>query len=184
MSSGGSRQLGECRHFNTADRCNECRIEELEFLLRNQKGQQMDGQKFEENMKAIMTGELPPPSLALPSDEQRMQHSCADEPVSGESLAVMFHDTYERLAPQFGYETRPETRQFDPNSPNGRLMIAVCTEIIRSKIMDGMLNPGCDVFDRPEMPGKGRMGTAGIAFTEKPHDDEQPDELSVDLISH
>lgn len=36
-----------------------------------------------------------------------------------------FHDTYERLAPSFGYETRPDTKAFDPESPNGQLMIAV-----------------------------------------------------------
>jgi hypothetical protein len=46
------------------------------------------------------------------------------------ALAKQFHDTYERLAPTFGYETRPETREFNPESPNGRLMIAVCKEII------------------------------------------------------
>ena len=46
-----------------------------------------------------------------------------------EVIAEMFHDTYERLAPQFGYATRPDTRKFDPESPNGRLMIAVCKEI-------------------------------------------------------
>lgn len=42
-----------------------------------------------------------------------------------EQRAREFHEAYERLAPQFGYETRPETREFDPNSPNGRLMMAV-----------------------------------------------------------
>lgn len=46
-------------------------------------------------------------------------------------LAKLFHETYERLAPSFGYQTRPETRQFKPDSPNGRLMIAVCEEILR-----------------------------------------------------
>lgn len=44
-------------------------------------------------------------------------------------LARKFHETYERLAPQFGYETRKETKQFDPDSPNGRLMIAVMEEL-------------------------------------------------------
>lgn len=46
-------------------------------------------------------------------------------------LAKLFHETYERLAPDFGYTTRPETREFDDGSPNGRLMIAVCGEILK-----------------------------------------------------
>jgi Lar family restriction alleviation protein len=48
------------------------------------------------------------------------------EPVA---MAMLFHRIYERLAPEFGYETRVETRTFDPDSPNGKLMIAVCREI-------------------------------------------------------
>jgi hypothetical protein len=47
----------------------------------------------------------------------------------GELTARKFHEAYERLAPSFGYETRAETKQFDPTSPNGRLMIAVCSEL-------------------------------------------------------
>jgi hypothetical protein len=42
----------------------------------------------------------------------------------------MFHDAYERLAPQFGYVTRSDTRTFDASSPNGRLMAAVCGEVV------------------------------------------------------
>jgi hypothetical protein len=51
-----------------------------------------------------------------------------------ESLATQFHEIYERLAPQFGYETRTETRKFDTETPNGKLMVAVCDEIIQSSI--------------------------------------------------
>jgi hypothetical protein len=47
-----------------------------------------------------------------------------------QQLAALFHYNYEKLAPQFGYETREETREFDENSPNGRLMIAVCSLIL------------------------------------------------------
>lgn len=46
-----------------------------------------------------------------------------------EALARRFHETYERLAPKFGYETRFDTKTFDPATPNGRLMIAVLTEL-------------------------------------------------------
>ncbi len=45
-------------------------------------------------------------------------------------LAILFHQTYEDLAPLYGYETRQETRQFDSESANGKLMIAVCKRIL------------------------------------------------------
>jgi len=51
-------------------------------------------------------------------------------------LAVMFHNAYEELAPQFGYETRPETRAFDPESKNGRLMVATCARILATLVPD------------------------------------------------
>lgn len=47
-----------------------------------------------------------------------------------ESIARKFHEVYERLAPDYGYVTREETRDFDPESPNGQLMIAVCAEVL------------------------------------------------------
>lgn len=47
----------------------------------------------------------------------------------GEALARRFHALYEQLAPSFGYETRIETRAFDPASANGKLMIAVCSAL-------------------------------------------------------
>lgn len=59
------------------------------------------------------------------SDFMQEMHS-----TNAEIMARKFHETYERRAPYFEYETRPETRKFDPKSPNGRLMIVVCAEII------------------------------------------------------
>lgn len=44
-------------------------------------------------------------------------------------LAIRFHETYERLAPSFGYETRTDTKVFDPESKNGKLMVAVCSTL-------------------------------------------------------
>lgn len=52
--------------------------------------------------------------------------------VTATEFAIRLHEAYERLAPSFGYETRTETRDFDPNSANGRLMIAVCEELSRT----------------------------------------------------
>jgi hypothetical protein len=51
-------------------------------------------------------------------------------PCSALELAIRFHETYERLAPAFGYETRLDTRAFDPASKNGKLMVAVCAVIL------------------------------------------------------
>lgn len=50
--------------------------------------------------------------------------------VSAETLAELFHTAYERLAPEYGYETRPDTRTFDPTSKNGRLMIATARTVL------------------------------------------------------
>jgi len=44
-------------------------------------------------------------------------------------LAILFHELYEKHAPEFGYETRDETKTFKAHTPNGKLMIKVCREI-------------------------------------------------------
>lgn len=55
-----------------------------------------------------------------------MTNEYLDDPLA---LAVLFHVTYERLVPQNGYETRTDTRVFDPDSKNGKLMVATCAEV-------------------------------------------------------
>lgn len=52
--------------------------------------------------------------------------------MSAEELARAFHEAYERLAPQFGYETRPESAVSWENVPesNRSLMIAVAGEVL------------------------------------------------------
>lgn len=49
-----------------------------------------------------------------------------------EQLAEAFHEAYERLAPQFGYETRKASAKpwADVPEQNKRLMIAVCSELL------------------------------------------------------
>lgn len=49
--------------------------------------------------------------------------------------AQHFHDVYEELSPQFNYTTRLETRVFDPDSPNGKLMIATIERLVRDGII-------------------------------------------------
>lgn len=82
--------------------------------------------KDERNQMALMLA-----TEALTAAEQAEPAPAARSgAVKAEDLAVMFHDTYEELAPQFGYETRSDTKTFDPNSPNGQLMVAVCQRIL------------------------------------------------------
>lgn len=49
-------------------------------------------------------------------------------------LAILFHVIYERKSSEFNYVTRVDTRIFDPESSNGKLMIAVCEEILHEDI--------------------------------------------------
>jgi len=50
-----------------------------------------------------------------------------------EKLARRFHETYERLAPSFSYQTREASAKPWEEVPenNRRLMIAVCAEILQ-----------------------------------------------------
>jgi len=48
-------------------------------------------------------------------------------------LARRFHELYEIAAPAFGYKTKEETKDFDPESANGRLMAWVCFEIVKEE---------------------------------------------------
>lgn len=86
-------------------------------------------------------------SQAIEGWNRRNGEQCRAASVDGEDLARAFHEAYERLAPQFGYETREETRQFDPASKNGRLMIAVCNEIraLSHGVPEGMVLVPLDV---------------------------------------
>lgn len=56
----------------------------------------------------------------------------ADQTERAEALAQRFHETYERLAPSFGYETREASAKpwADVPQQNRLLMIAVCAEIL------------------------------------------------------
>jgi predicted kinase len=53
-----------------------------------------------------------------------------------EALARRFHETYERLAPDFGYETRKASAVPWENVPekNKNLMRAVCAELLKPSI--------------------------------------------------
>jgi regulator of replication initiation timing len=54
--------------------------------------------------------------------------------MSALELAVLFHVIYERKSAEFNYVTRQDTRIFDPESPNGKLMLAVCDEILQEDV--------------------------------------------------
>ncbi len=51
------------------------------------------------------------------------------------NLAKKFHQYYEELAPKFGYETKPDTKEFSLDSPNGKLMVAVCERILADLVI-------------------------------------------------
>ena len=41
-----------------------------------------------------------------------------DDQMTVEDIARKWHELYEHLAPEFGYTTRSDTREFDPSSSN------------------------------------------------------------------
>jgi hypothetical protein len=63
---------------------------------------------------------------------------CIEKKFAPATVAQRFHETYERLAPSFGYQTREASAKpwADVPEQNKALMIAVCAEI-------------CEGFARP-----------------------------------
>lgn len=61
-----------------------------------------------------------------------------DEPTEADpyQVARLFHETYERLAPSFGYETRKASavQWDDVPEQNRRLMVAVADEVLRALV--------------------------------------------------
>lgn len=63
------------------------------------------------------------------------------EAMTAEELAQLFHDTYEKLAPDYGYETRKASAVLwsDVPEPNKSLMIAVADKVLdRIKLEAGI----------------------------------------------
>ncbi len=59
---------------------------------------------------------------------------------SAEHIAAQFHETYERLAPNFGYRTRDASAKpwQDVPDTNKKLMIAVAADMVER----GVIAPG------------------------------------------
>ena len=49
-------------------------------------------------------------------------------------LARRFHELYEPYASGFGNTTKGSTKEFDPNSPEGRLLAYVCQTIVSEEL--------------------------------------------------
>jgi hypothetical protein len=87
-------------------------------------------------LEAIKTGELIFGGRAFDDEladiieglSKQKSAGTLDDPLA---LAILFHHTYERLALGHDYITREGTRIFNPESKNGKLMVATCTEIIK-----------------------------------------------------
>lgn len=57
--------------------------------------------------------------------------------ITAEQLAKLFHDTYERLAPEFGYETRPESAtSWDQVPDNNKHLMVATAEVVITELAD------------------------------------------------
>jgi|EndMetStandDraft_4_1072995.scaffolds.fasta_scaffold71184_4 hypothetical protein len=58
--------------------------------------------------------------------------------MTAEEVAREFHQVYERLAPDFGYKTRPESRGSWESVPdnNKKLMTAVVEELAKRRVIN------------------------------------------------
>lgn len=82
---------------------------------------------------------MPPPNRAT---EEALDRSIEDSlrkvAAEAHALAQAFHSHYERLAPVFGYQTRPESRTAWEEVPirNRALMVFTAAEVIQQFDLD------------------------------------------------
>jgi hypothetical protein len=105
-------------------------------------------------------GNITPWACAMTEIEPKAKGETMTKPKMEDVLqmAERFHEAYERLAPLNGYETRTETRKYDPHSPNGMTMMAVCAELMTPP--EGVPEFDCDEDGELLMdwsPSDGRM---------------------------
>lgn len=67
-------------------------------------------------------------------------------------ITKKFHDTYEKLASEYTYETREDTKAFDINSNNGKLMYATVNEIVSPILKENKKQK--EVIDKLELENK------------------------------
>lgn len=73
---------------------------------------------------------MPNNDLSLKEPSQEEMAKARSRAAHCSALAERFHSLYEEIAPLYRYETRKETRKWDPESPNGQLMLATCNGVM------------------------------------------------------
>ena len=102
----------------------------------------------------------------------------SDSDIDGTQLAILFHQTYERLAPKFGYVTRAKTKKFSVNSPNGRLMVAVCEELLKKGLSNNQQKEYCTCINRQDQFERGDKCICGDCENEIKQPNQQKEQVT------
>lgn len=87
-------------------------------------------------------------------------------------ITKKFHDTYEKLASEYTYETREDTKVFDINSNNGKLMYATVNEIVSpilkaSKKQKEVIDKAIELLNNPWSFESGNKEVDEITYNKK-----------------
>jgi NTP pyrophosphatase (non-canonical NTP hydrolase) len=110
----------------------------------------------------------------------------SDSPNYAERIARSFHEVYERLAPDFGYETRRESAKpwKDVPEPNRKLMTAVVQDLLDAGVIRFNRTDEPSTRHRGNLQKGGAMGlTEYDAWGPKGHPARDTTELSFERLS-
>lgn len=87
-------------------------------------------------------------------------------------ITKKIHDTYEKLASEYTYETREDTKVFDINSNNGKLMYATVNEIVSpilkaSKKQKEVIDKAIELLNNPWSFESGNKEVDEITYNKK-----------------
>ena len=90
-----------------------------------------------------------------------------------EQLARQFHESYEKHALFYGYQTRIETRQFDPMTPNGMTMIAVMEDVMLPALLAAKQRGREATYHQDYLDGLFAYASVGTTGTTLKHAQEE-----------
>lgn len=141
MRKSLGRECGTLVSYRNGCRCAKCRAANAQREADRRAGKvvrvrwcYVDGVRYASQKEAAKALGTTPLAISRRQARRRKELARIKETVKPLTLATLFHDHRRELAADYGFDVR----DFDPESPAGKLMVATCAAVIATLQQDGL----------------------------------------------